>query len=172
MLIIDEIQTGFCRTGKMFAVEHHDLEPDILCVAKSIAGGIPMGATICSDKIDVPVGKHGSTFGGNPLACSAAIAAINFMIENELDKQAQEKGKYFVDNFKKYEFTRVREIRHLGLMIGIELKEKVKPVLLQLLDAGVLTLPAGSTVLRLLPPLTISYEELDIVLEKLVKVLN
>lgn len=172
LLIIDEVQTGFCRTGKMFAIEHFGIEPDILCLAKSIAGGIPMGAVLCSEKIKAPVGKHGSTFGGNPIACAAAIAAINYMIENKLDKQAEKKGTYFIKKFKQYSFERVRQVRNIGLMIGIELKEKVKPFILELLKEGVLTLPAGSTVLRLLPPLTISYEELDIVLEKLVKVLD
>ncbi len=172
LLIIDEVQTGFCRTGKMFACQHHDLQPDILCVAKGIAGGIPMGAVLCSDKVEIPAGKHGSTFGGNPLACATAIAAIDFMIANKLDIQATEKGKYFIEKLKKHEFSIVREIRQLGLMIGIELKEKVKPYLVQLMELGVLALPAGQLVLRLLPPLTISYEEIDGVVEKLVQVLN
>ncbi len=172
LLIIDEVQTGFCRTGKMFGCQHHDLQPDILCVAKGIAGGIPMGAVLCSDKVEIPAGKHGSTFGGNPLACAAAIAAINFMIANKLDIQATEKGKYFIEKLKKHEFSIVREIRQLGLMIGIELKEKVKPYLVQLMELGVLALPAGQVVLRLLPPLTISFEELDEVADKIIRVLN
>ena len=172
LLVIDEVQTGFCRTGKMFAVEHFELEPDIMCLAKSIAGGIPMGAVLCSDKIEAPVGKHGSTFGGNPLACAAAIAAIDYMIENKLAEQADEKGSYFIEKFKQHKLDKVRDIRNFGLMIGIELKQKVKPFILELMEEGVLTLPAGTTVLRLLPPLTITFEELDFVLEKLVKVLN
>jgi acetylornithine/LysW-gamma-L-lysine aminotransferase len=172
LLIIDEVQTGFCRTGKMFACQHHDLQPDILCVAKGIAGGIPMGAVLCSDKVEIPAGKHGSTFGGNPLACAAAIAAINFMIANKLDIQAAGKGSYFLEKLKKHEFPIVREIRQLGLMIGIELKEKIKPYLVQLMELGVLALPAGQLVLRLLPPLTISFEELDEVADKVIQVLN
>ena len=172
MLIIDEVQTGFCRTGKMFAVEHFHLEPDMMCVAKAMAGGIPMGAVLCSEKIKVPLGKHGTTFGGNPLASAAAIAAIDFMIENDLAQQAAEKGKYFGDKFKALNFSRVRDVRNLGLMIGIELKEKVKPYILQLMAEGILALPAGTTVLRLLPPLTITYEELDVVIEKIAKVIN
>ncbi|MBN1349519.1 acetylornithine/succinylornithine family transaminase [candidate division KSB1 bacterium] len=171
ILIIDEVQSGFCRTGKLFAIEHFDVEPDILCLAKSIAGGLPMGAVVCSDKIEAPVGNHGSTFGGNPLACAAASAAIDFMLEQKLAQQAEEKGKYLAERLVQYNFRSVREIRQIGLMIGIEMKEKVKPYIIQLIDEGLLTLPAGSTVLRLLPPLTISYDELDAVLEKLKRVL-
>jgi len=172
LLIIDEIQTGFGRAGKMFACEHFQLQPDLMCVAKSIAGGIPMGAVLCSDKIEVPQGKHGTTFGGNPLACAAAIAAIDFMLENDLPRQAAEKGAYFLKKLNAHSLSRVRQIRALGLMIGIELREKVKPYLMQLMEEGVLALPAGSTVLRLLPPLTIPYEDLDFVLEKVIHVLS
>jgi acetylornithine/LysW-gamma-L-lysine aminotransferase len=171
-LILDEVQTGFCRTGKMFACSHFDIEPDILCVAKGMAGGLPMGAVLCSEKVQAPVGKHGSTFGGNPLACAAAIAAIDFMLENRLDEQATEKGDYFIEKLKKHSFANVREIRHLGLMIGIELKEKSTPYLQKLLEKGVLALPAGTTVIRLLPPLTISREELDFVAGKIAEVLS
>jgi len=172
LLIIDEVQTGFCRTGKIFACQHHDIQPDILCVAKGIAGGIPMGAVLCSDKIEVPIGKHGSTFGGNPLACAAALAAIDFMIDNKLDIQAAEKGSYFMEKLNRYNSSRVREIRQIGLMIGIELKEKVTPYLIQLMESGVLALPAGLLVLRLLPPLTISFEEIDEVVEKILRAFN
>ena len=176
LLIIDEVQTGFCRTGKMFACEHFNLQPDIMCLAKSIAGGFPMGAVLCSDKVEIPLGRHGTTFGGNPLACAAAIAAIDFMLEEKLDKQAEEKGKYFVEKLNKqveeHGITKIREIRQLGLMIGMEIKEKSQPHILSLIDEGIVCMPAGPTVLRLLPPLTISYEELDFVVEKLVKVLG
>lgn len=172
LLIIDEVQSGFCRTGKFFAVEHFGIEPDLLCVAKALGGGFPVGGVICSEKIAAPLGKHGTTFGGNPLACAAALAAIDFMQEQNLAQQAAEKGKYLVEKLSEFDLPRVREIRGLGLMIGIELKEKVKPFLLALIDEGVLTLPAGSTVLRLLPPLTISSPELDFVIEKVVKVLR
>ena len=172
LLIIDEIQTGFCRTGKMFAVNHFELKPDIMCVAKALGGGFPIGAALCSDKIEVPVGKHGTTFGGNPVASAAAIAAIDFMVDNKLDQQAKEKGTYLINRLKKGSLNRVREIRGLGMMIGIELKEKVKPHIQKLIEEGVLALPAGATVLRLLPPLTISYQELDFVVEKIEKVLS
>ncbi|TDI92652.1 MAG: aspartate aminotransferase family protein [Caldithrix sp.] len=172
ILIIDEIQSGFCRTGKMFACYHFDLEPDILCVAKAIAGGLPMGAVVCSNKIDVPAGKHGTTFGGNPLCCAAANAAIDFMIENQLAEQAQEKGEYFTEKLKKNPLRKIQEIRGLGLMIGIELKGPAAPLISMLLEKGVLVFPAGANVIRVLPPLTITYEDLDFVIEKLVEVLN
>ena len=161
LLIIDEVQTGFCRTGKMFACEHFDIAPDILCLAKAIAGGVPMGAVLCSDKIEPAVGIHGSTFGGNPLACAAASAAIDFMQAHALDEQAAAKGEFFMAKLDPGNLARVREARQIGLMVGLELREKSKPVLLRLMDKGVLALPAGATVIRLLPPLTISYEELD-----------
>ncbi|MBD3287737.1 acetylornithine/succinylornithine family transaminase [candidate division KSB1 bacterium] len=168
LLIIDEVQTGFCRTGKMFACEHFNLLPDILCVAKGIAGGLPMGAVLCSDKVQPPTGRHGSTFGGNPLACAAAIAAIDFMLEHDLALMSSEKGAHLRSRLESHDISRIREIRQMGLMIGIELKEKVKPHLMTLMKNGVLALPAGATVLRLLPPLTISYEELDTVADKII----
>jgi acetylornithine/LysW-gamma-L-lysine aminotransferase len=172
LLIIDEVQTGFCRTGKMFACEHFGLEPDILCLAKAMAGGLPMGAVVCSDKIGIPVGRHGSTFGGNPLACAASLAAIDAMIEERLADAAVEKGAYLLERLKAADLPKVREIRHLGLMMGIELREKSQPYLLRLLEAGVLALPAGATVVRLLPPLVISHAELDIVADTLIEVLS
>jgi len=172
IFIVDEIQTGFCRTGKFFASEHYNLNPDIMTAAKGIAGGFPIGATLCSDKINMPIGKHGTTFGGNPLACAAAIAAIDFMTENKLCEQAEKKGNYFVAKLKRENLSKVIEIRNLGLMIGIELKEKVKPYLQELLDRKILALPAGLTVIRLLPPATISTEDLDVVASNLIQVLK
>ena len=171
LLIIDEIQTGFCRTGKMFAIESLGIEADIITLAKSIAGGFPMGAILCSDKIQVEKSKHGSTFGGNPLACAAGIASIDFMLENKLWEQAEAKGKYFREKLEKLNLSKVREIRIVGLMIGIELKDKSQPVIVELLNKGIISLPAGTTVLRMLPPLVISYEDLDTVVEKLAEVL-
>jgi len=171
-MIIDEIQSGFCRTGKMFACEYFDIQPDILTLAKAIAGGFPMGAALCSDKIKISVGKHGTTFGGNPLASAASIAAIDFMLENNLAKQAEEKGKYFISKFDLEKLSKVRAIRNLGLMIGIELKEKVQPYIIELMNKGILAMPAGTTVLRLLPPAVISFDELDKVAEILNEMLK
>ena len=167
LLIIDEVQTGFCRTGAFFACQHHDLSPDILCLAKGIAGGVPMGAVVCSEGIDPGIGTHGSTFGGNPLACAAALAAIEFMQTQKLAEQARVKGEYFSSQFNAHLPERVRDARQIGLMIGIELKEKATPYLQALLNHGILALPAGPTVIRLLPPLVITQEQLDTVIDKL-----
>lgn len=172
LLLIDEIQTGCCRTGTMFAIERYGIEADMMTVAKSIAGGFPMGVLLCTDKIHIEKGKHGSTFGGNPLACAAGIASIDFMLENKLWEQAEAKGKYFKEKLEQHSLTKVREIRQIGLMIGIEMKDKSQPVILELLANKIVALPAGTTVLRLLPPLVISYEDLDIVINKLVEILS
>jgi len=171
LLIIDEVQTGFGRTGKLFAIDHFGLQPDMLCLAKGMAGGLPVGAVICGEDIKLGKAKHGTTFGGTPLISAAASAAIQFMIDGKLAEQAEKKGRYFMENFNSQAIDKVREVRQIGLMIGIELKEKVQPYLMQLLREGVLALPAGNTVLRLLPPLTISYEEIDTVIQKLHHVL-
>jgi len=172
ILIIDEIQSGFCRTGKMFACNQFELKPDILCLAKAMAGGLPMGAIVCSNKIDLPAGKHGTTFGGNPLCSAAANAAIDFMIENQLAEQAKEKGKHFTGKLKNRTLTKIQEIRGLGLMIGIEVKEPAAPLISMLLKKGVLAFPAGINVIRILPPLTIPYKDLDFVIETLIDVLK
>ncbi|MDH3375447.1 MAG: acetylornithine/succinylornithine family transaminase [Gammaproteobacteria bacterium] len=167
LLIIDEIQTGFCRTGKMFACEHYGLVPDLLCLAKAIAGGVPMGAVLCGGRIDVKPGQHGSTFGGNPLACSAALAAIHFMEVKNLAIRAADLGDYFIERFAIPWPPIVRSVRQIGLMIGIELKERAQPYLVRLLELGILALPAGPTVIRLLPPLVINEAQLDRVVQAL-----
>jgi len=167
LLIIDEVQTGFCRTGRMLAIEHFSLEPDILCLAKSMAGGFPIGATICAELPNISPGIHGNTFGGNALASAAALASIEFMIKEDLARQAKEKGDYFATAFIKHSLSQVRDFRQIGLMIGIELKQKSYPIILELQKRGILVLPAGSTVIRLLPPLIISYQDLETVLKEL-----
>lgn len=172
LLIIDEIQTGFCRTGKMFAIEHFGIEADIMTVGKAIAGGFPVGAAICSDKVKISFGQHGTTFGGNPLASAAGLAAINFMLDNNLAEEAQKKGDYFISKLKVDELSKVREARHKGLMIGIELKQKVQPYLQQLMDENIIAMPAGKIVLRMLPPAIITYEQLDKVAEVLNRILK
>lgn len=173
LLIIDEIQTGFGRTGKMFACEHFSLNPDIMCLAKSLAGGVPMGAVLLNEKsIKIPKRSHGATFGGNPLACAAALANIKFIEENKLWEKSEELGKYFISKLKNIKSDRIREIRGLGLMVAIELKEKVGPYLKKLADEGVLANIATDTALRFLPPLIISKEEIDFVVEKVDKVLR
>ena len=162
LLIVDEVQTGFGRTGKMFAFEHHGIQPDVLCLAKGIAGGVPMGAVALGDRVTgIHPGVHGSTFGGNPLACAAALAAIGVLQDEDLPGQAAEKGAYLLRELHKIDAPQIRDIRGLGLMVGIELRTRVRPYLEALIEQGVLALPAGPTVIRLLPPLVIGREELD-----------
>lgn len=170
--IVDEIQTGFCRTGKFFAHQYFDIVPDMITLAKAIAGGFPVGAVLCNDSIEIPAGKHGTTFGGNPLACAAGLASIQFMQDNKLDERAAELGEYFVSLLDIEKMSKVREVRNLGLMIGIELKEKSKPYLEELMQRKILALPAGTTVIRLLPPLVITKEQLKIVAENLNEILK
>lgn len=166
LLILDEVQTGFGRTGTMFACEQF-VAPDILCLAKSLAGGIPMGAVLCSERVNVPVKSHTSTFGGNPTACAAALAALKVIEDEGLVQKAQTLGAYFLDQLRNIESPKIREVRGLGLMIGVELKEKAGPYVQQLMEQGVIVLLAGATVIRLLPPLVISREEIDTVVAAL-----
>ena len=162
LLILDEVQTGFGRTGKIFALEHYGLRPDLLCVAKSIAGGLPMGAVLLGERvITLPPGIHGSTFGGNPLAAAASLAALDVLEQEALPQRASELGKELLTSIRNIESPVIRDVRGLGLMIGIEIKQKVAPYLRALTERGVLALPAGMTVIRLLPPLVISDEQID-----------
>lgn len=172
LLIADEVQTGFGRTGKMFACQTYGIEPDIMTLAKGIAGGVPMGATLCSDRIASAAGKHGSTFGGNPLACAAAEATIDYLVTHSLADRAAALGSEFAKRFNAQAPSIVRELRQLGLMIGIELKVRSRPYLEKLIAHGVLALPAGPTVIRLLPPLVISEQKLFEACDILVDVLN
>ena len=171
LLIMDEVQTGFGRTGTMFACEQF-VAPDILCLAKSIAGGIPMGAVLCSRRINVPVKSHTSTFGGNPTACAAALASIEIIENEKLVENARTLGAYFQEELRHIESKKIRDVRGLGLMIGIELKKKAGPCIQKLMQKGVIALLAGATVIRLLPPLVISRSEIDRVVAALAKVLE
>ena len=120
LLVFDEIQTGFCRTGRMFACERYDVVPDMLCLAKAIAGGVPLGAVLADDQVQLLPGKHGTTFGGNPLACAAALATIGFMQEERLHERAEVLGARFRERFEAARLDRVRALRQVGLMIGVE----------------------------------------------------
>ncbi|MHB0877167.1 MAG: aspartate aminotransferase family protein [Anaerolineae bacterium] len=173
LLIVDEVQTGFGRTGRMFACEHFDVVPDILSMGKGIAGGVPMGATACTDAVrqSLHPGLHGSTFGGNPLACAASLATLQFMEDTGLPRQAAQKGQYFMDRLRAIRSNAIREIRGLGLMIGVECRQKTQPYLEALMAKGVVALPAGSTVVRFLPPLVIDLEDLDAIAQALAEVL-
>ena len=173
LLIIDEIQTGFGRTGAMFAIQHFGVAPDLLTCAKSLAGGVPMGAVLIGNKVqNLTPGVHGSTFGGNPLSCAAANVALEVMKEEDLPRQALVKGAYLMDKLRKIDSPNIREVRGKGLMVGIEMKQKVTPILKTLQDKKIIALNAGMTVLRLLPPLVITYQQIDHLVDVLTEVLT
>lgn len=173
LLIVDEIQTGFGRTGRMFAIQHFGVTPDLLVCAKSLAGGVPMGAVLIGHSVkNLTPGVHGSTFGGNPLSCAAAVAAMGVMDEEDLPGQAAAKGQYLMDKLKKIESPNIREVRGMGLMIGIEMKQKVAPYIKILQEKKIIALNAGMTVIRLLPPLVITYEQLDHLVDVFTEVLT
>ena len=172
LLIVDEIQTGFGRTGMMFAIQHFDVIPDLLCCAKSLAGGVPMGAVLLGHNAkNLTPGVHGSTFGGNPLACAAALAALEVIEEENLPRQALVKGAYLRDQLRRIDSPNIREVRGMGLMTGIEMKKKVAPYIKELQKRKIIALNAGMTVIRLLPPLVITYPQLDHLLRVLKEVL-
>jgi len=177
LLIFDEVQTGFGRTGRIFACEHWGLTPDILCLAKSVAGGLPLGITLAKEHVmaSLKVGEHTTTFGGNPVVCAAASAAIEVLIEENLPERAAILGKYFKEKLEDLHSRHwiIREVRGLGLMLGVELRFDVLSVLTRALENGVIILDAGKNVLRFLPPLVIEKEHidkvisiLDVILEK------
>ena len=163
LLIFDEIQAGLGRTGRMWASEHWDTAPDILCIAKGIAGGVPMGVTMVRpDILDcISKGEHSSTFGGNPLSCAAGTATLQALTQDGLIDNANKMGKLFREGLErlKEKHTIIREIRCKGLMIGIELKFEVKNILMEGIEKNLLLLYSGRNILRLLPPLVISEED-------------
>lgn len=173
LLILDEVQTGLGRTGRLFAYQHYGLQPDLVCLAKSLAGGLPMGALLIGERVGpLPVGAHGSTFGGNPVMCAAALATLEVIEEERLAERAATLGAYLLERLRQIRSPLIREVRGLGLMVGIEIKQKVAPYLSALAERGVLALPAGMTVIRLLPPLVIRQEQLDRVIVALEEVLQ
>ncbi len=176
LLIFDEVQTGFGRTGKVFACEHWNVVPDIMCLAKSVAGGLPMGATFAREDVMAAFkrGEHSSTFSGNPLVCAAASAAIDVLVEEKLPERAATNGNYFKGKLEALaeKHKIVREVRGLGLMLGMEMRFDVYNILLGCMDRGVLVLDAGRNVVRFLPPLVIEKEQIDKVVEVLDEVME
>jgi acetylornithine/LysW-gamma-L-lysine aminotransferase len=173
LFIADEVQTGFGRTGRMFATEHYGLQPDLMCLAKGIAGGLPMGAVLIGERVgELPKKSHGSTFGGNPLVCAAALAVIHFIEAEDLPRQAAARGEQLLSGLRTIDSSLVREVRGLGLMVAVELKSPSGPYLAALSKRGVLALTAGSNVMRFLPPLVISAEDIDTVIRQVAAVLE
>ncbi len=176
LLIFDEVQCGMGRTGHLFAYEHFGVEPDIMTLAKALAGGFPIGALLAKDEVAsafVP-GDHGSTFGGNPLACAAGIAALTTIIDEALPERAEATGAYFRSRLQdlagKFDF--IKDVRGLGLMIGVDLDIDAKQVADKCLKNGLLINCIGSNTLRFLPPLTVTTAEVDEAVDILTKVLK
>jgi len=171
LLIFDEIQAGLGRTGKMWASQHWNTAPDIMCLAKGIAGGVPMSATLVKPEILAAMskGEHSSTFGGNPLSCAAGIATLQALTQDGLIENADKVGKIFRDGLEKLKqkHSVVREVRGKGLMIGVEMKFEVKDILFDGIKEGVLLLYSGRNILRLLPPLVMTEDDIKKVLEVL-----
>ena len=165
LLILDEVQTSFGRTGKLFAFEHWKITPDILCLAKPFAGGLPIGITIAKNHImsSLKIGEHTSTFSGSPVVCAAASAAITILQEEELVENAAIIGKYFRNKLEelKNKYKTITEIRGLGLMLAIELRHDVAKIIQKSSDNGLLILNAGRNVLRFLPPLVVTKDQID-----------
>jgi LysW-gamma-L-lysine/LysW-L-ornithine aminotransferase len=173
LLIADEVQTGF-RTGLPFAITGSGVSPDILCTAKALANGFPIGLTLTTDQISEKTGGgvHGTTFGGNPLACRAALVTLTALKERGLYARSAELGARLVSGIEGLGSPKVRQVRGRGLMIGVELKERVTPTLRALQERGVLALPASPVVFRLLPPLIWQEEQVDEFLSALGEVLG
>ncbi|MCW9705732.1 aspartate aminotransferase family protein [Fodinibius salsisoli] len=165
LLICDEIQCGMARTGRWFCYQHYGITPDIVTSAKALANGFPIGAIMVKDKVaDVAeYGEHGSTFGGNPLACAAALATIAAMQREDIPRQSDRKGSYFMDRL--YEVAKkqdaIKGVRGKGLMIGVELHSDAEPVVNEMIKRGVLTSCTSGKVMRFVPPLIITREQID-----------
>ena len=176
LLIFDEIQAGLGRTGRLWACDHWNTVPDILCLAKGIAGGVPMGVTLVRPDIlsSMNKGEHSSTFGGNPISCAAGIAALKALTEDGLIENSEKMGKIFREGLEKLKekHMMIREIRGKGLMIGIEMKFEIKDILMELIKDGILMLYSGRNILRILPPLVISEDDITKVLHALDSILT
>ena len=173
LLIVDEVQTGMGRTGRMFGVERWAVEPDLLTLAKSLAGGVPIGATLATAAVEARfTGSHNSTFGGDALACAAGSAALDVLVRERLWERAERLGNRAMDALRALDAPVVREVRGLGMLIGVEIKEKVNPYLQALAARGVLAIGGGSSVLRLLPPLVIPEDQWSYAVEQVGRVLS
>lgn len=176
LLIFDEIQCGIGRTGKWFAKDHFDVQPDIMTLAKGLGGGAPIGAFLCNEKVAsaIEFGDHGTTFGGNPLVAASAIATIEVINEEQLCKRATETSEWLrgklAEMIEKHE--ELESVRGLGLMLGVKMKSEAKPFVLRLLEEGIVANATAGNILRLVPALNISRDELNIFLEKLDEILT
>ena len=165
LLILDEVQTGVCRTGSLYCYEQYGVIPDIMTSAKGLGCGFPIGAILASEKVasKIAKGDHGSTFGGNTFACAVSLAAMRYMIDNDFSDVAREKGAYLMDAVRKIKSEHIAEVRGMGLLIGIQLKDDCPAgdVMRRMLARGFVPGTASGNVIRLAPPLIISSEEMD-----------
>ena len=176
LLILDEVQTSFGRTGKMFGCDHWCVVPDVMCLAKPFAGGLPIGITVAKEDImsSFKIGEHSTTFSGSPLVCAAGCAAIDVLVKDKLAERAEIVGAYFKARLEELQakYNIVKEVRGLGLMLGMEFRYDVRDIILKTMDGGVLILDAGRNVLRFLPPLVIEKEYIDKAIAVLDKVIG
>lgn len=170
LLIVDEIQTGLGRTGTFLASEQCGLTPDILCLGKGLAGGIPIGVTLVTEPIaqKIPLHVHTSTFGGNPLACAGIIAVLKELEDSKIFAHIKDMGKYFLTQLQKIRHAKIIEARGMGLMLGLELKENATSILKTLQKERIIAIPAGQNIIRFLPPYIITRKEID----KVIAILN
>ena len=176
LLVVDEIQTGMGRTGKMFSFEHYDIKPDIITIAKALGGGVPIGAVLAKETVAqvISAGDHGTTFGGNPLACAAALAATKAILEEHMLEKAQDSGAYFLKKLQEFAQGNdaVKEVRGKGLMIGVEFNFPCQELAQKMLELGVLVSCSANTTIRFVPPLIISKNEIDEIVKILESALN
>ena len=163
LLIADEVQTGIARTGKMFCYEHYGILPDVVTLAKGLGGGLPIGVFLCGGKTEnvLSAGQHGTTFGGNPVCSAAARHVLSVVANNDFLNEVTQKGNYIRQKIAAFNNPHILNIRGVGLMIGIQTDLSIKDISNKAFNNGLLVLTAGSDVIRLLPPLTINYDEID-----------
>lgn len=175
LLIADEVQTGFARTGDMFACQHENVEPDIYVLGKALGGGVMPVSAIAANKDILGVfdpGSHGSTFGGNPLACAVAIKAMEILVRDDYPKQAREKGDYFIRKLREIDNKDIIDIRGRGLFVGVEFSIPAAGYVKKLIANGVLAKETHDNTIRFAPPITITYEQLDTALKKITQALE
>jgi acetylornithine/N-succinyldiaminopimelate aminotransferase len=169
VFIADEIQCGVARTGYWFAKDYFGIQPDIMTLAKGLGSGVPIGAVLCSQRINdaMNYGDHGTTFGGNPLVCNAALATLHTIEEENILESVREKGQWLRDKIIAMGNPHMKQVKGLGLMLGVEYDFETKPLALDMLNRGVLVNATAENILRLVPPLVIEYDEMEMVLNAL-----
>lgn len=176
LLIIDEVQTGIGRTGRMFGYEHYGVQPDIIGLAKAMGGGFPIGAMLCKKKVarTVSFGDHGSTYGGNPLACAASLAALKVLSDENLVEQAEQKGDFLMNRITEQEsdIPGIKDVRGRGLMIGVELTFSGREVVKEMMHRGILSNCTQDNIIRLVPPLVTSKKDLATVADVLIRAIQ